>query len=689
MADTSGGSAIDGFKSPTPPPSPPSKPSSGSQNTQPPVAQSNAASKPAIPARAPKQPAQPSSQNVTIRTMQQDMESEKKQPTPTRANTSAAPPNPPATSSAEQGGNYPLPPRTADSAGQKPPQPPQPTEQPQRKRGGFLKKIFVTVIVLFVLGGIGAGGYYVATNPELLAFIPFLNQDDDPVAQEEASPAQEVIPSSAKVVMEYRLNTAKSRQEVVELWEDQSAGPTANGNPRLLEITSGNPYTIAQQASVEEVYYVLLEGDPRPYTLIKQNSGIDELLDSQTDVEVIEKEGWHILHPLSTSLYEQALSNGTYADDDPNNQLFTSNQSDTIGLILSGTTIGQVRSGMFGDKLALGHVQGVMLFGNGQGKSIVFSGVSGRVSPDATANINLADQELLSLIPGQITGTRLGSNFAADIFGLEGINPITASQALENPIVRELVSELSSPYAFYRRTGESTANDLGLIIQLPRNLEAPIVLGDPTLEDGLRGLLPLLVSQTNIPELAFQTGEYAGVPLRFVNIGNQNVALDYAIHDEYLLIATSKEGMFELIETALEQNSSIRQSGQFGQLLTSWAPIPQGNDIVLGSLNTEVSTLLPESEGNSPVLGVSLSTNEAGAELSGILFFGGQLEALPEPSVTPTPTPTTQSSPTPASSPTQSPNPTTTPVSEESSPAPDPNPTSDPLIPPDPNSSNR
>lgn len=49
----------------------------------------------------------------------------------------------------------------------------------------------------------------------------------------------------------------------------------------------------------------------------------------------------------------------------------------------------------------------------------------------------------------------------------------------------------------------------------------------------------------------FQTGTYKGVDIRYLNFVDSSFAIDYAIINDYFIVATSKDSMFEIIDRVL------------------------------------------------------------------------------------------------------------------------------------------
>jgi len=49
----------------------------------------------------------------------------------------------------------------------------------------------------------------------------------------------------------------------------------------------------------------------------------------------------------------------------------------------------------------------------------------------------------------------------------------------------------------------------------------------------------------------FQTGNYKGTNMRYLNFVDSSFAIDYAVINDYFVVATSKDSMFEMVDRVL------------------------------------------------------------------------------------------------------------------------------------------
>lgn len=73
----------------------------------------------------------------------------------------------------------------------------------------------------------------------------------------------------------------------------------------------------------------------------------------------------------------------------------------------------------------------------------------------------------------------------------------------------------------------------------------------------------LLLAGGTFQDAVFEEGEYSGLPIRYMNFGSSGRAVDYAVTDDLLLVATSRESMFALVDTARGARPSLAASPQF------------------------------------------------------------------------------------------------------------------------------
>lgn len=110
----------------------------------------------------------------------------------------------------------------------------------------------------------------------------------------------------------------------------------------------------------------------------------------------------------------------------------------------------------------------------------------------------------------------------------------------------------SSPF-----TAQANAGRLGLIITAaPAATNDDLSKGLRDLEPFLPGALQILLpkNQTSLPaKPAFLDSAYRGAAIRYINLSGPELSLDYAILNNKLIFATSKESMLAIIDRLLDQ----------------------------------------------------------------------------------------------------------------------------------------
>jgi len=309
---------------------------------------------------------------------------------------------------------------------------------------------------------------------------------------------------------------------------------------------------------------------------------------------------------------------------------------------VKSTPLSNLRTAFAGKQSAKGALQAVALRLRTSASGTAFSfdglGETSIALDDATTPTVSAPHtspRILEALPGDVVATHSGSNFATDINKWQDSGGPLPTSILAQPRVSQLLKALTVPYGWYTRTGADTNPDTGLIIDLS-TLTTPLQLGDASIEQGLAALVPVVMEQPLTTSVAFKDGNYAGVPLRFVNILGSTITLDYTIFNNYLLISSSKEGMLALVDTISKKNPSVLTSNEWQPFFTEWGTVPEARDIIFGSFNQAmIQKLLPLSSADQPFkLGMSLQLVNGSPELHGFL-----MPPLTSPSSSPLPTP--------------------------------------------------
>ncbi|MEX1112672.1 MAG: hypothetical protein WEC84_04360 [Candidatus Andersenbacteria bacterium] len=474
-------------------------------------------------------------------------------------------------------------------------------KQPEEKqKKGIGKKLVVSFGILTLLVALGAGGWYA-----WLSFIaPAISED--PAASLSTA---EIIPKDAVAVIRYSFAEPTARAAVRQMW-----GGNATTATPLADAARGNPALLAETDSISEVLYVLLPNNTRPFMLIPRTDGAEQLFATQSSVQVSTLGNWIIAHPINSEIYKEILSLGTWAETQ---SVPAFAPGLYIQLLARDATllVNSDESRIFSDTTFFTAnpvaVQGRY---DANARGILFTSGADLIAGSSTT---LKD-ELLPLVPAEATFARLGTNFAADLTSIQ--SDVLDTDVLQQPQVQQLISSLTGPYAYYR-TGQ-TQQDLGLIVSLPAANTGAVEVGDVALESSLRALIPVLsgVSSSQVPQLAFASGEYQSVPLRYVNLANDGTAIDYAVVNGYLLVASSKDVMFGLIDVVTQSGSSLAAAPSWQPLITQGTGVLFGGPTALGSVNSSsLATLLPiEGSGSYSIAVTALESSTRGT-IQGVL----------------------------------------------------------------------
>lgn len=553
--------------------------------------------------------AQPPAQlGVVIRTMQDDLGASR-QPTPAGV-AAGTPPVPTA-------------PRTF-------PLPPQPTTGGQKvvmvpavKRRRRSRALITALIGTLAVVALAAGG--VITY--LTVFVPA-----EPTTEEGliAEPLQ-VVPSEFTAVLRYRL-ASEDQADIAAAW-------SASGTPSVASLLKGDPRLLLAVGGPTQAFYVLLPEEPRPFLVAPRTALTTELLANTPDAQVLEQDGWYIAHPINTESYTTALTAGTLASVGGHPLMPAGAPSEQVTLLFSQSAVSTLRQQVAGSQFAVGQLLELGLTGRFQTPgTLTFTGLADYQTPPTTAS---TDQQLLSLIPADATTLRVGANFQEDLARWQSVAAVIADETISQPAVRQLLDQLTTPYAYYRRTGADGSADIGLIITLPASLQGTLTPGNPALEQGLAAMLPLILDRRSAAPVSFLDATYNGVPLRYANLARNTQALDYAITGNTLFIASSKEGMFAALDVAAATAASFATAADHQPLFSQWGALPPARDIIIGSLTVPgITQLLPTQSGSVPFGLTIVPTPQGQTRLSGVLLIAPVVAPLSTPASTPSPTPT-------------------------------------------------
>lgn len=436
-------------------------------------------------------------------------------------------------------------------------------------------------------------------------------------------PSAAVLPDQASVIMQYFVNSADVRASLVAAWSKRG------GEATVSDLLRGDPRLLLSLIDVSEFYYVLLENDPRPYLVVPVTTSTKTLLTNTTEARVTSQRGWYIAHSVATEPYTQALGRGSQATQNQTIFEVSADNPVPVRLLVNTKYLLQIREGLAGTDFANGMLKDLLI--NARLSKGGFE-LAGQTSLLKAPVINAAvNQQLLSLVPGSPDFVKLGANFAEDLQSWAANTSGFEKSVLDQPQAAALIKQLASPYAFFAIQNDQGVRNIGLIIELPKLLKGQLFVGDQAIERSLSGLIKMLTGKPDVGQLAFSNGKYNSTPIKYLNLSGSAIAIDYSVSDKYLFIATSKDVMFQLIDTAIGGGLSVATGSSYQRLLSNWGAIPNSQSLVMGSgLPVSIRQLLPAANPSSAKMPFGLSFSFDVSKTAGSL--GGLIE-LDGPSI--------------------------------------------------------
>lgn len=482
------------------------------------------------------------------------------------------------------------------------------TPPPKPKRH-WMRRLVITFVVLVILGGLGAGGWYAWNNWQSVTQLV------GPGAV--VATAGEVLPVEVELLVRYDLASPEGRSAIGAAWRAASADET--GGNAVSRLVAGDPTALLADPDLRELYYVVLPGEPRPYLVVPKTASSQQLLAALSGEQALEQNGWYVVHALRTDPYRQALAQGKRSDAPASAEGVV--DGGPMEIEMSSTVLQQLRTAIAGKPFAAGQLNGLKVAGefSADGGALAWRGSSSWQTPPRSAGA--ADQRFLTMVPADATLVRLGSNFQEDVARWQEVSQIIRQEDLAAPAVSNLVRQLATAYAYYHRLGPDGSLDLGLVIALPPALVGQLTLGEAAVENGLRALWPVLGDRPVVAPTAFTDATYNEVGLRYVNLISTTQTLDYAIREGYLLIATSKEGMHALVDVVKGDAPSLSAAPGWQDLLRRWGALPSAREVVLGGLNQAVLLQLLPHEPAVTMLpfGLAITARETAVVAEGIV----------------------------------------------------------------------
>lgn len=504
------------------------------------------AQKPPIPAAPPAaKPASPSP--VAIHTMKDDLSSLRNPirasiPAPAAKPLGSIPPSPATTAKTPSLPIAPLTPASGKSVVI-------PSGKPKRGLRGILT---VAIVILIAFLAAGAAAWYFLFNNPL--------SNESPIAQAPKS-IQEMLPANATVVTQYQIND--TTKEKIEQLFSQPRAP----QPTFDSLLAGDPRLVFQYADVKELYYIQLSGDSRPYLVSPETSSLTTLFEHSSASQTLTQNGWRLTHPVNVGGYTSALSQGTM--NSGNGHILLSASSSGLQIYVSPDILASAIAKGAGISTTGIGLQSVTIKSDLNitgGNLTLFDGLA--ASPEQQTSILKADPALVGLVPSDAQFVYAGNDLGSDIQAWSSEPSLLAPEIISQPQVKQILTGFSGlPYVFYRQASAlDTTPRFGVIIKLTPDLVKSLREEKVGLETALFALRPLISRSTAVLSSLplFSDGAYNEIPLRYVNINGPSQALDYAISEPYLIMATSKDGMFSTLDVLakkakglLEQNTGL------------------------------------------------------------------------------------------------------------------------------------
>jgi hypothetical protein len=470
--------------------------------------------------------------------------------------------------------------------------------KPSHSRGRH-SKLIPALLVLLLIIVVGSGGL-------IWWFLGALR----PATPLVVAPLAEILPATSSIVIQYAPTDAEARGNLLSVWNR-----VKTEEPTIASLVAGDPRLLLLEADVTNFSYVLIENDTRPYLLVPHTPRTEELLAKTANARVAELKGWYILNAVATEPYRAAVDNGLLSS------VLPAATSTTPFIVWVGpATLNALRDSALGSALAMGrmqeaHFSAIPAATNG---TIALTGTGKTLEPLPSSGAYKNGEQLLAAIPGNATFIYLGTHFAKEAaqWGplVEGID----MTALTRSSVDGLLQQLTGPYALYTVSHDSTTRDVGLII----TLSAPPV--GAAIEEALEALLPLVTGRPGVAHIEFSDNTHAGLPLRYANFSQPSQALDYAVVGTTLVITTSRESMFTLLETLAGTEPAASTAALWQPLLSAWGALPRKGSVVMSqsALPAPLASLLPIGQSEKSFLGLTVQPVEGKneVELSGLFL---------------------------------------------------------------------
>lgn len=135
-------------------------------------------------------------------------------------------------------------------------------------------------------------------------------------------------------------------------------------------------------------------------------------------------------------------------------------------------------------------------------------------------------------------------------------------------VLDELKTKTDGPFVLGTlATDKEDQLDVYAIIPVAENSNSEVIGSMKMLEEAIKKIAPLYAG-ASFYDAEFSEGNYGETPIRFVNFGSSDRSLDYAVVDSFLVITTSKNSMFALVDT-IKQGGGLDLGTETNSLLAN------------------------------------------------------------------------------------------------------------------------
>src|SRR3989344_1574014 len=449
--------------------------------------------------------------------------------------------------------------------------------QPIPQRAAKMRTAFIRLgIALLIVVGV-AGGVYGYTAWQRQSAIPVLSTQQLAIT--------DVIPESASMVVVYDISSDANRATTRSLWASALDQQGQASNP-----VTGNPTELLDVSDVTSIYFFTVLDDPAPFLVVQSTETTKNYLSQLSGVKFVENGGWLIAHITTIDKYVDDIGKGTFASSS-DSALIGGSDGFVVRYIVSPSAVTQALSlpsnMMLNRKQVVFDINESASDGALHGKyQISESAVPAAVIPDTA--------QLTSLVPNDPNTLRVGDNFYNDILEFQKNYSVFDATTFSEPAIQQFIAKLATPYALYTRTGADGVPDTGLIIQLPGSLHAQLGHKDQVIENLLISMSPFVTGRKLDSQIVFGDGMNGGVPIRYANLEGQTAALDYTIGDDYILIATSREGMQRLSEMAIGNGSDMLSQDPWTAIVRATQDLVPSNMVIGAIKDPATLAILPQ-----------------------------------------------------------------------------------------------